>query len=411
MNYLEAFRSALESLRANILRSVLTMLGIFIGVAAVIAMVAVGAGARAQILSQIQSLGSNIIIVVTGNVTVAGVRQGLGSRTTLTTDDAIALEREIPSIELAAPVARGSRQAIVNNVNWQTSLLGVTPAFFAVREWGVVAGRLFASDEMNGSSKVALIGQTVVQNLFGDEDPLGKTVRIGNIPVTIIGVLAGKGQTTGGQDQDDVVALPLWTAKRMIFGISPAAPRSVGTILVKVRDGENMQEAEQQIREVLRQRHRLAANQEDDFWTRNLTEIAQTREASARTLALLLAAVAAVSLFVGGIGVMNIMLVSVTERTAEIGLRKAAGARRADIRRQFITEAVTLTSFGGVLGILLGAALVAVTRWAFPDLPAELSAFWVAAGFALSVGVGLFFGIYPAARAAALDPVACLRYE
>jgi putative ABC transport system permease protein len=410
VNYLEAFRSALESLRANILRSVLTMLGIFIGVAAVIAMVAVGDGARAQILSQIQSLGSNIITVVTGNVTVGGVRQGLGSRITLTTDDAIALEREISSIELAAPFARASRQVIVNNVNWQTPLFGVTPAFFIAREWDVVAGRLFASDEMNGSSKVALIGQTVVQNLFGDEDPVGKTIRIGNVPVTIIGVLAQKGQTTSGQDQDDAVLVPLWTAKRMIFGINPAAPRSVGTILVKVREGENMQEAEQQIREVLRQRHRLAANQEDDFWTRNLTEVAQTREASARTLALLLAAVAAVSLLVGGIGVMNIMLVSVTERTREIGVRMAVGARRRDVLLQFLIEATTLALLGGVGGVILGiiAARICAQLAGWPTL-VQADAIMLAVGS--SAAVGIFFGFYPARRAAALDPIEALRHE
>jgi len=410
MNALEALRSALEALRANPLRSALTMLGIIIGVAAVIAMVAVGAGARALVMKQIQSLGSNLMIVVSGSVTSGGVRMGTGARLTLTEDDALALEREVPGVAIAAPIVRGSAQVVSGNLNWSTVVLGVTPGFFDAREWDVENGRGFNPEEVEGAGKVVLLGETVVRNLFEDQDPVGQQVRIRNVPFQVIGVLAHKGQSTQGTDQDDTVMIPITTAKRRVLGTSQANARAVGSMLIKVRDGEDMQEAESQIRGILRQRHRLLSNQDDDFWIRNLSEIAETRDASSRTLALLLAAVAAVSLIVGGIGIMNIMLVSVTERTREIGLRMAVGARARDILAQFLIEATTLSSIGGAIGVALGVgAAVGIANLAgWPTLIQPL-AIVVAVGFSALVGV--FFGFYPARRASQLDPIEALRHE
>jgi len=410
MNALEAMRSALEALRANPLRSALTMLGIVIGVAAVIAMVAVGAGARALVMKQIQSLGSNLMIIVSGSVTSGGVRMGIGARMTLTEDDALALEREIPTVMVAAPIMRGSAQIVADNLNWSTVVLGVTPGFFVAREWEVQSGRDFNPEEVEGAGKVVLLGETVVRNLFDDQDPVGQQVRIRNVPFTVIGVMAHKGQSTQGSDQDDTVLMPITTAKRRVLGTSRANARSVGSILVKVRDGEDMQDAENLIRDTLRQRHRLLSNQEDDFWIRNLTEIAETKDASSKTLALLLAAVAAVSLVVGGIGIMNIMLVSVTERTREIGLRMAVGARARDILAQFLIEATTLSSIGGAVGVALGVgAAIGIARLAGWPTLIQPGVVVLAVGFSALVGV--FFGYYPARRASQLDPIEALRHE
>jgi len=411
MSVLEALRTALAALRTNPLRSALTMLGIFIGVAAVIAMVAVGSGARLQVMEQIRSLGSNLIIVLPGTVTSGGARLGAGSRSTLTEDDAAAMEREIPAVQLAAPVVRGSAQVVSGNANWSTVVLGVTPDFLIAREWEIASGRGFLAEEMRGAGKVALLGETVVRSLFEDEgDPVGQLVRIRNTPFTVVGVLARKGQNSAGQDQDDMILMPLSTAKQRVLGFSRASARSVGSLLVKIREGEDMAAAEAQMRELLRQRHRLKANQPDDFMTRNLTEIAATRDASSRTLALLLAAVAAVSLLVGGIGIMNIMLVSVTERTREIGLRLAVGARRRDILRQFLIEATTLAVIGGVLGVVLGlGAAFGIARFAGWPTLIQPEAILLAVCF--SGLVGIFFGFYPARRAARLDPIEALRHE
>ncbi|MBI3452509.1 MAG: ABC transporter permease [Rhodospirillales bacterium] len=410
MAYFEAIRSALSALRANLLRSLLTMLGIVIGVAAVIAMVAVGAGARAQIAEQIRSLGSNLFVIVSGTITSGGVRLGSGSRLTLGDGDALAIEREIPSVQVAAPVYRGSAQVVAGNNNWSTVIMGVLPNYLEAREWEVIEGRPFTFEEADAAAKVALIGQTVALNLFGDEDPIDRPLRIRNVPFTIVGVLARKGQNTSGQDQDDVIMMPLNTAKRRVLGVSQANARSVGAIMVKVRDGEDMAEAETEIRELLRQRHRLQANQDDDFWIRNLTEVAETRDASSRTLALLLAAIAAVSLLVGGIGIMNIMLVSVTERTREIGLRMAVGARARDILAQFLIEATTLAVIGGSVGVALGLVaaygIAALAGWPTLIRPEAIA---VAVGFSAMVGV--FFGFYPARRASRLDPIEALRHE
>jgi putative ABC transport system permease protein len=410
MSLHDALRSALAALRANALRSALTMLGIFIGVAAVIAMVAVGTGARATVLAQIRSLGANLIVIVPGNVTMSGVRLGSGARASLTQDDALALEREIEVVEAAAPTSRGQAQVVAGGVNWSTWLVGVNPSFFIARDWEVVEGRLFEPEEYDRGAQALLLGETVARTLFDDVDPIGETIRVRNVPFRVIGVLARKGQTTGGQDQDDIVVAPLRAAQQRVFGVNRANPRAVGSIFVRVRDGEDMVEAEQEIRTLLRQRHRLTAAQEDDFLLRNLADVAATRDASSRTLSLLLAAIATVSLVVGGIGIMNIMLVSVTERTREIGLRLAVGARRRDVLRQFLIEATTLAAIGGVAGAALGiAAASLISRLAgWPTLVAPES---VALAVGVSALVGVAFGFYPAHRASRLDPIAALRHE
>jgi putative ABC transport system permease protein len=410
MNVLASARIAVRALRVNLLRSALTMLGIVIGVGAVITMVAVGSGAQARVAEQIQSLGSNMIIVLSGSAISGGVRMGSGSQLTITEDDAWAIQREIRTVAAAAPTSRSGAQVVYGNLNWATSIQGVTSEFFTAREWDVSDGRLFSQEEVEGAAKVALIGQTVAGNLFGDGDPLGQIIRIKNVPFGVIGVLQRKGQTTFGQDQDDTVLIPLSTAKKKVLGSSQANARAVGSIAVKVGDARAMQDAEQEIRGLLRQRHHLQSFQDDDFWIRNLTEVLQSQEASSKVLTWLLAAIASVSLLVGGIGIMNIMLVSVTERTREIGLRMAVGARGRDILVQFLVEAVTLSLIGGVLGIALGlGGSYAIAYFAQWRTLVSLEAVGVA--FVFSAAVGVFFGFYPARQASRLNPIDALRYE
>jgi putative ABC transport system permease protein len=405
-----SMRIALRALRVNKLRSALTMLGIVIGVGAVITMVAVGAGAQARVAEQIQSLGSNLIVVLSGSVTSGGVRLGSGSQLTITEDDAWAIQREIPLVEAAAPTTRGGAQVVYGNLNWATSIQGVTPEYFAARDWAVVAGRTFTQEDVDGATKVALIGQTVTFNLFGDTDPVDQVIRIKNVPFTVVGILDRKGQTTYGQDQDDTVLVPLSTAKKQVVGVSQANAKAVGSISVKVRQAPMMSAAEQEIRGLLRQRHRLQPYQDDDFWIRNLAEVLQSQEQSSQVLTMLLAAIASVSLLVGGIGIMNIMLVSVTERTREIGLRMAVGARSRDILAQFLVEAVTLSLIGGVIGIALGlVGTYSIAYFAAWSTLIDPRAIVLAFGFA--AGVGIFFGFYPARKAAGLDPIEALRYE
>jgi putative ABC transport system permease protein len=405
-----AAQLALVALAANKARTGLTMLGVIIGVAAVVTMMAVGAGAQARVEGQIRSLGSNLIIVLSGSITSGGVRLGAGSQLTLAEDDARAMEGEIPSIQVAAPMVRGGVQVIAGNANWSTALFGVTPAFLEARDWQTAAGRPFTQDDIDGATKVALLGQTVAQNLFGASDPVGQVIRVRKVPVTVIGVLARKGQSTQGQDQDDTVLVPLSTAKKKVLGTSAANARAVNGILVKVREPSAMKGAEEAIRTLLRQRHRLAPDQDDDFTLRNLSEILESQEASSRVLSLLLAAIASVSLVVGGIGIMNIMLVSVTERTREIGLRRAVGARRRDILTQFLIEAMTVSLAGGLIGILVGiAGAWAIGYFAGWFAPIQPRAIFPAFFFAAAVGV--FFGFYPARKASRLNPIDALRYE
>jgi len=386
------------------------MLGIIIGVSAVIAMMAVGAGARERIAEQIRSIGSNVIIILSGSTTSGGIRLGSGSVLTLTEDDAMAIAREVPAVEAAAPTMRGTAQVVFGNQNWSTVIQGATPEYLVVREWPVVSGRDITSQDVDGAAKVVLLGQTVAGNIFGDSDPLGEIIRIKKVPFTVVGVLAAKGQSAWGQDQDDIVVIPLSTAKRKVLGVSQANARSVGAIIVRAKGPEWMDEAVEQMTVLLRQRHRLQPGQEDDFTVRNLSEVFAAQEESARTMSLLLGAIASVSLLVGGIGIMNIMLVSVTERTREIGIRMAVGARERDILTQFLIEAVTLALIGGIVGIALGvggsALLSFLAQWETLIAPQA-----ILLAFLFSTVVGVFFGYYPARKAASLDPIEALRYE
>lgn len=410
IDVLEALRGALSALSTNLLRSILTALGIFIGVAAVIATVAVGEGARRQVLTQIQSLGANLLIVWGGSATMGGVRLGAGGRSNLSWDDAVAIAREIPEVQVAAGSIRQTFQVVAGNQNWSTTVLATETDYFIAHEWVVDGGRLFSPEEASGGRKVVILGATVAEMLFAEEDPVGREIRIRQTPFEVIGVMARKGQNPMGQDQDDTVFVPYWTARRSVMGASRANARQVGVISVKVHEGENMAAAEEAIRTLMRQRHRVAANEPDSVSIRNLSDIQATRDASARTLSTLLASVAAVSLLVGGIGVMNIMLVSVTERTREIGLRLAIGARRRDVLAQFLLEAVMLALLGGAAGVLAGIALshilADVAGW-----PVLVRADAVLIAVGVSALTGLFFGFWPARRAAHLDPITALRHE
>ncbi|MBI4246402.1 MAG: ABC transporter permease [Candidatus Rokubacteria bacterium] len=386
------------------------MLGIIIGVGAVIAMVSVGAGAQARVAEQIQSLGSNLIIVLSGSVTSGGLRMGHGTQLTISEDDAAAIAREVAAVQVAAPSMRGTAQVVYGNLNWSTIIQGVTVDYFEARDWPVVLGRPVSPEDVEGAAKVALLGQTTALNLFGDADPQGQIVRIKKVPFTVVGMLARKGQSSWGQDQDDVILIPISTAKKKVLGAPQSNPRAVGAISVKVRAGEDMVEAESQIRALLRQRHRLQPYQDDDFWLRNLADVLQTQEESSKVMTYLLAAIASVSLLVGGIGIMNIMLVSVTERTREIGLRMAVGARGRDILVQFLVEAITLSLIGGVAGIAIGLAgsraISYLAEWRTLVAPEA-----IALAFGFAAAIGIFFGFYPARKAARLDPIEALRYE
>ncbi len=453
-----ALTSAGRALRRNKTRAALTMLGIFIGVAAVIAMVAVGNGARYSVQQQIQSLGTNMLIVLPGATTAAGVRAGYGSTSTLTVADAEAIRKEV---RVAAAVSYSNRQiaqVVYGNLNWSTSISGVTPSYLAIRDWPVARGRAFSELDERSAAPVCLIGQTVADNLFAaDENPLGATIRVKNFPLRVVGVLAAKGQSTFGQDQDDVVLIPFATAERKVLGtsqvttavpskttgssnpilnpygnvplttanspqyqsntaiISPfgAPPKISGVvnlIFIKARSADDVEAAEAQIHDALHRRHHIQPGQDDDFTVRSLAEIAQASESASRVMTLLLAAVASISLLVGGIGIMNIMLVSVTERTHEIGIRMAIGARRLHIRLQFLVESALLSVIGGLAGALLGIIASKVLS-ALAEWPTLISPAAVVGGFAFAAAVGVFFGWYPARKASMLDPIQALRYE
>jgi len=410
MTWLAGIRIALRALRVNKLRSTLTMLGIIIGVAAVITMISIGSGAQARVEEQIKSLGSNLILLLPGSVTSGGVRMGAGSRNTLTEDDAYAIQREVAEVAVAAPHLRGTGQVVAGSNNWSTVFYGVSPGYFEARNWVIATGAGFEPADLTGSAKVALVGETVARNLFGDADPIGQVIRIRKVPFTVIGTLERKGQSLMGQDQDDVILMPISTARNRVLGGHTARQRTVGAVFVKVREDANMADAESEIRTLLRQRHRLQAGAEDDFTLRNLSEVLSAREESSRIMTLLLAAVASVSLLVGGIGIMNIMLVSVTERTREIGLRMAVGARARDILTQFLVEAVTLALIGGLLGIVLGVGgSYAVGH--FAEWRTELNAQAILLAVSFAAAVGVFFGFYPARKASRLLPIEALRYE
>ena len=400
---------ALGALRVNKLRSTLTMLGVIIGVAEVIILVAMVYGARDRIGDQVERLGSNLLVIAPGTSTTAGASQGRGSAFTITEEDALALMHETRSIQTAAPIIAGSAQVVNGNVNWATAVRGTTPQYLETRDWAVVAGRPIAERDVEAVARVALLGRTVAHQLFGDADPVGQDIRVRNVPFNVIGVLETKGQTSWGQDLDDVVVVPITSAKSRL-GVVGAQPRAVHAILVKIRDGASLGRAERELTDVLRRRHRLAAAQADDFSIQNFVEILQTVDATTGALTLLLVAVAVISLAVGGIGIMNIMLVSVTERTREIGVRMAVGARRRDILFQFLAEAVTLALVGGGLGVITGVSVAYVIAYV-ADWRALVPPQVVIIAVAFSGAVGVFFGFYPARRAALLHPIDALRHE
>jgi putative ABC transport system permease protein len=407
MNFPMTLRIAFKALSRNKMRSGLTMLGIIIGVGAVIAMIAIGSGAKARIQEQIASMGSNLIIVLSGAATSGGMRWGSGSVPTLTVEDAKEIA-ELSPVKYAAPVIQGVIQVVSGNQNWSTVGFGSTPEVLLIRDWTVIKGRSLTQADVDGATKTCLLGQTVVDNLFGEMDPIGQAVRIKKFPFTVVGVLAVKGQTTWGQDQDDVVYVPLTTAQRLLFG--QQFPGMVRAISVQATGPDTMKEAEEQITQLLRQRHRIRANQDNDFSVRNLTEAMSTAEESARVMSLLLGAIASISLLVGGIGIMNIMLVSVTERTREIGLRMAVGARGRDILYQFLIESFVLSLIGGLIGILVGIGASQLVSQLF-KWPTLISIQALLLSFSFAGAVGIFFGFYPARKAAGLDPIEALRYE
>jgi putative ABC transport system permease protein len=407
---LTSVRIAFRALQVNRMRSALTMLGIIIGVAAVISMVAVGSGATARIQEQIASIGSNVIIVLSGSITSNGIRLGSGAAQTLSSDDAKAISTECPAVAAVAPTVRGSGQVVFGNANWFTNIQGTTPDYLTIREYTMQSGSAFSSQDVDGATKVALLGKTVADNLFGNADAIGQVIRIKNVPFTVVGVLSAKGQSPTGQDQDDMIILPISTARKKVIGASQANANAVGTIMVQSRGPQMMQEAQLEVRELLRQRHHLQVGQEDDFTVRNLEEVFAAQETSARVMSILLGAIASVSLVVGGIGIMNIMLVSVTERTREIGLRLAVGAKTKDILTQFLVEAVTLALLGGITGIVLGASSSYIISY-FAQWHTLISPSAILLAFVFSALIGVFFGYYPARKAALLDPIEALRYE
>ena len=410
MNVLASSRIAIRALRVNKLRSTLTMLGIIIGVGAVIAMVAIGTGAQARVAEQLQALGANMIFVFPGTTTSGGLRSGHGSSITLTEDDAWAIPRDVQGVQVAAPSVRGAGQLVWGNLNWSTIIQGVTPEYFEARDWPTSSERVFIQEDVDAAAKVAILGQTVAENLFGDTDPIGQTIRVKKLLSTVVGVLERKGQNTFGHDQDDLILIPLTTAKRKVLGVTQANARTIGAISIKVRDNEDLKEVQQQVRELVRQRHRLQPGQEDDFGIRSAAEMVQTKDEQAQLMTKLLMSIASVSLLVGGIGIMNIMLVSVTERTREIGLRMAVGARGRDILTQFLVEALTVALIGGSIGVVAGLGASYALAY-FGDWRTVISPPAILLAFGFSGLIGIFFGFYPARKAAGLNPIDALRYE
>ncbi len=408
MDILLPLSIAWRALLVNRLRSLLTMLGIMIGIGAVIVMVAVGSGATKMVADQIATMGSNLILILPGSTTSGGIRAGMGSAPTLTYDDVKAIRAECPAVALAAPEQRGTAQLVAGNMNWSTGITGTTPELLQIRDWKIASGREMTQAEVDTGQKVCLIGATVAENLFGSDDPVGRQVRIKGVPFQVIGLLAAKGRSAQGSDQDDIVFMPITTAQRKIIG-NPF-PGMVGPVLVQARSESQLPQAEAEINALLDQRHRVGPGKERDFTVRNLSEILAVSQQSTQIMSLLLGAVASISLIVGGIGIMNIMLVSVTERTREIGIRMAIGAGEADILLQFLAEAVLLTLLGGFIGIVLGVAGAWVISALF-GWPTLVSGTSIGLACAFSGAIGVFFGYYPARKAAALSPIDALRHE
>ncbi len=407
MDLLATIKIALRALTRNKMRSILTMLGIIIGVGAVIAMVGIGQGASASIQSQIAQLGNNMLYVQAGSTNSGGMRGGSGSGATLTAEDVEAIARECPAVKLASPGVRANGQLVFGNQNWYPSggISGANEQFPDIRLWKIGSGAFFTDADVRSSNRVAVLGQTVVDNLFSGGDPVGQTIRIRNLPFQVVGVLSPKGQNQYGQDQDDVVVIPYTAAQKKLLSIT-----YINNAMISASSPAATYTAQKQITDLLRQRHKLLPNQEDDFTVRNLTDVADAATESSKIMTSLLASVAGVSLMVGGIGIMNIMLVSVTERTREIGIRMAIGARGGAIRRQFLIESVTLSLVGGIIGVFAGL-LASVTISHTLNWPTLVSPASIVVSVIFSVLVGVGFGYYPARKAAALDPIDALRYE
>jgi len=405
MLFSESFQMALTSLYANKMRSLLTMLGIIIGVGAVIALVSVGMGVRSNVTSSIASLGSNMLIVSPGSSNRGGVRGAAGSMQTLKYDDAKAIKDKIKNIDYVSPSVSSSYQVVYGNNNWNTSVQGVTPEFMSIRSLSIGYGSFVSTDDMNKRNRVAVIGTTVASNLFAKDNPVGKNIRINNQPYKVIGLLESKGQSSVGQDQDDVIYIPLTTAQERMLGIT-----YVQSINVQVSSQEKMEQVQAEIENLLRSRHHIVAGKDDDFHVRNLTSLMETVSQSTSMLTMLLGAIAGISLIVGGIGIMNIMMVSVTERTREIGIRKALGATFMNIMTQFLIESMVIGIIGGIIGIVFGCAASKIIAQ-LGDFTTVITITPIIVSFIFSVGIGLFFGIYPARKAAKLDPIEALRYE
>lgn len=410
MKLINSTLAALRAVCVNKLRSALTMLGIVLGVSSVIVMMAVGEGASERIQRDMRSLGTNLLVLNSGALKSGGISQGAGSKPTVTLGDVEAIAQEALSVVAVAPQHSTTMQVIYGNANWASKVVGTSPDYFTARDWTVVNGRPFDHEEATQGSKVALIGRTVVEKLFRNENPVGQEIRINQVPMTVIGELSPKGQSLAGLDMDDMTLIPITTALNRVIGKHPANPRAISGVIIKVRENVSMAAAFNEIRQVVRERHGLLPDQEDDFHLVNLSEVMRAKEDSARALGTLLAAIASVSLLVGGIGIMNIMLVSITERTREIGLRLAVGARRSDILSQFLVEAITLSLIGGVAGVVLGiTGALAVERYANLGVVLDGQLSLIAMTFAAATGI--FFGFYPARKASRLQPVEALRYE
>ena len=405
MRFAATIRIALRALKRNKLRTALTMLGMIIGVAAVIAMVSIGNGAKSQVEAQIASLGENVILIFSGSTSSSGIRSGWGGAGTLKIEDAEAIEREITGVSAVSPEIRSSEQVAAGNQNWRPSLLGESPDYFDIRKWPFVEGSTFSDQDVRSANKVCVIGQTTARQLFGNLSPLGEIIRVKGVPFTIVGLLAPKGMSVMGSDQDDVIVMPYTSAMKRVLGQT-----MLRAINVQAENAKDLPAVQQQIIALLRQRHRIGAGREDDFTVRSQEEIAAAATQTTTTLTLLVGAIAGVSLIVGGIGIMNIMLVSVTERTREIGIRMSVGAHGRDIMRQFLIEALTLSCLGGMLGIALGMGTSEIVSKA-AGWPTQVDPNAVALAFVISAAFGIFFGYYPARKAAALDPIEALRYE